>query len=598
MIVRMIKYTFAVHHRFYTQFLDDLQNLEVVHIDRTREQKVAGEAADLTHEAGLVHQTLEQFKNYRHDGPTGEPFSLTVKEVAEQAGAWEKRLADCRSALEQLQETIRAREIWGDYSDQLVSELGDQGIKLRFYTMPARKFSQSWLQLFPIEIVSRSEREIHFVWIGTGDITFEGARELHPPREEVAELRRREEELKNEIAEIRLKLEQLANNAWQPLHRRLAKLKDRLEWLDILDNQTSQIGEGLISLLEGWVAETGREKLDYYLEEQGILYFVSEASDGEVPPVQLENSRFARLFEPISKLFSLPAYGEMDLTAYFAPFFMLFFGFCLGDAGYGLILLLGSTVGKRYVSADMKSFLTLGQLFGLSTMIMGTIFGTFFGVVLADIPALEPVKDRFLKSEGIFWLSMIVGGVQIIFGIILRIFNQLRQSHPSVALGSVGWLLLFLTAGIFEVLLSGDMTPALKIIRIALYVASLLLIIFFSGTGSVFQRLGGGIWEIYGNVTGIFGDLLSYIRLFALGVASSILGLVVNQMAVAFGKAPVVGPVVFFLIIVVGHTANLAISSLGAFVHPMRLTFVEFYKNAGFKGGGKSYQPFAKQKNH
>ena len=598
MIVRMIKYTFAVHHRFYTQFLDDLQNLEVVHIDRTREQKVAGEAADLTHEAGLVHQTLEQFKNYRHDGPTGEPFSLTVKEVAEQAGAWEKRLADCRSALEQLQETIRAREIWGDYSDQLVSELGDQGIKLRFYTMPARKFSQSWLQLFPIEIVSRSEREIHFVWIGTGDITFEGARELHPPREEVAELRRREEELKNEVAEIRLKLEQLANNAWQPLHRRLAKLKDRLEWLDILDNQTSQIGEGLISLLEGWVAETGREKLDHYLEEQGILYFVSEASDGEVPPVQLENSRFARLFEPISKLFSLPAYGEMDLTAYFAPFFMLFFGFCLGDAGYGLILLLGSTVGKRYVSADMKSFLTLGQLFGLSTMIMGTIFGTFFGVVLADIPALEPVKDRFLKSEGIFWLSMIVGGVQIIFGIILRIFNQLRQSHPSVALGSVGWLLLFLTAGIFEVLLSGDMTPALKIIRIALYVASLLLIIFFSGTGSVFQRLGGGIWEIYGNVTGIFGDLLSYIRLFALGVASSILGLVVNQMAVAFGKAPVVGPVVFFLIIVVGHTANLAISSLGAFVHPMRLTFVEFYKNAGFKGGGKSYQPFAKQKNH
>ena len=99
-------------------------------------------------------------------------------------------------------------------------------------------------------------------------------------------------------------------------------------------------------------------------------------------------------------------------------------------------------------------------------------------------------------------------------------------------------------------------------------------------------------------VTGIFGDLLSYIRLFALGVASSILGLVVNQMAVAFGKAPYVGPVIFFLIIVIGHTANLAISSLGAFVHPMRLTFVEFYKNAGFKGGGKAYQPFAKQKNH
>jgi V/A-type H+-transporting ATPase subunit I len=174
-----------------------------------------------------------------------------------------------------------------------------------------------------------------------------------------------------------------------------------------------------------------------------------------------------------------------------------------------------------------------------------------------------------------------------------------HQGSPSTALGSFGWLLLFFTAGLFEyVLADTEMTAVLKIVRIILYTVSLVFILFFSGTGSVFQRFGGGIWEIYSNVTGIFGDLLSYIRLFALGVASSILGLVVNQMATAFGKAPYIGPVVFFLIIVIGHAANLVISSLGSFVHPMRLTFVEFYKNAGFKGGGKSYRPFAKQKNH
>jgi len=103
---------------------------------------------------------------------------------------------------------------------------------------------------------------------------------------------------------------------------------------------------------------------------------------------------------------------------------------------------------------------------------------------------------------------------------------------------------------------------------------------------------------MYNTITGIFGDLLSYIRLFALGIASSILGLVINQMAISFGSAKYIGPVIFILFVVVGHTANLAISSLGAFVHPMRLTFVEFYKNAGFKGGGKPYQPFSKQRNH
>ncbi|MEL7585245.1 MAG: V-type ATPase 116kDa subunit family protein [Prolixibacteraceae bacterium] len=599
MIVPMIKYTFAVHHSFYRQFLNDLQELEVVHIDRGRERKLVGEAAELAGEAGQIGHVLEQLKNYRHEQPEEKPTLLPVSDIHARAVSLMKRLGDCRSALELLQETIDAREIWGDYSGQVIRNLNDAGIFIRFYTIPAKKFSQSWLELFPVEVISRSDREVHFICIGKQEVTFEGARELHPPQEQLTELNERHEMLKKEIAEVRSKLEKLANSSWLPLKSRLAVLRDRMDWLDILDNRTSPVGEGQILLLEGWVPVTAKDPLNQYLDEKGILYFESAATEEEVPPVQLVNNRFARLFEPISKLFSLPAYGEMDLTVYFAPFFMLFFGFCLGDAGYGLVILVGTTIGKRFASADMKSYLTLGQFFGLSTMIMGLLFGTFFGIVLADVPALESVRDKFLESESIFYLSMIIGAIQIIFGIVLRIFNQLRQSNPWLALGSAGWLLLFFTAGVFEAWLPATaMTPVLKVLRIFGYSASLFFIIFFSGTGSVFQRLGGGIWEIYGNVTGIFGDLLSYIRLFALGVASSILGLVVNQMAVAFGKAPYIGPVVFFLIILIGHTANLAISSLGAFVHPMRLTFVEFYKNAGFKGGGKAYQPFAKQKNH
>lgn len=599
MITPMIHYTFAVHDTFYRQFLDDLQELEVVHVDRSAVRRLEGEAAGLADEAAQIGHLLEQFKNYLHDQAKERSGLLTTAEIAGLNNLLSRRLNDGRSALEQLQETIEARSIWGDYSAGVIRHLNEAGVFIRFYTIPAKRFSQSWLELFPVEIISRSDREVHFICIGKQEVTFEGARELHPPEEPLSELNHRQENLKKEIAAIRVELEQLANNNWLPLKDRLAALRDRMNWLDILDNRTSRIGEGQIALLEGWVPVTVKDRLDLYLDEKGILYFESEPAAEETPPVQLINNRFARLFEPISKLFSLPSYGEMDLTVYFAPFFMLFFGFCLGDAGYGLVILLGTTIGKRFASPGMRSYLTLGQFFGLSTMIMGLIFGTFFGIVLADVPALAPVRDKFLQSESIFYLSMIIGAVQIIFGICLRIFNQLRQPYRWVALGSAGWLLLFLTAGIFEGLLAdAAMTPALKVLRIFGYSASLFLIIFFSGTGSVFQRLGGGIWEIYGNVTGIFGDLLSYIRLFALGVASSILGLVVNQMAVAFGKAPYVGPVIFFLIIVVGHTANLAISSLGAFVHPMRLTFVEFYKNAGFKGGGKAYQPFAKQKNH
>ena len=127
---------------------------------------------------------------------------------------------------------------------------------------------------------------------------------------------------------------------------------------------------------------------------------------------------------------------------------------------------------------------------------------------------------------------------------------------------------------------------------ITLYV-SLGMIVFFSNPkGNIFASIGKGIWDLYG-ITGIFGDVLSYIRLFALGVSSTILGYVINSMALQIKEIPYVGIILFVIFLILGHTGNILISSLGSFVHPMRLTFVEFYKNAGFEGGGKEYKPFS-----
>jgi V/A-type H+-transporting ATPase subunit I len=113
---------------------------------------------------------------------------------------------------------------------------------------------------------------------------------------------------------------------------------------------------------------------------------------------------------------------------------------------------------------------------------------------------------------------------------------------------------------------------------------------------NIFVNFGGGLWEVYSIVTGVMGDLLSYIRLFALGVSSAILGYVFNDLALQMsGSTPVVSQLVFVLILLIGHGLNIFMATLGAFVHPMRLTFVEFYKNAGFAGGGKAYNPFAQK---
>ncbi len=599
MITPMVKYTFAVHNRAYSPFLDDLQELGVVHVGKSKEKILSGEASALSGEAEKLEKIIQFLKNYLPEEQSSKTKVSSSDEITLSVEKLREELDAERLTLEQVKAKTEKSEVWGTFSPEIISKLKESGVEVCFFSIQAKKFNKSWLEKYPVEIVREASNRTWFVALDAQHMHFNGAQKENIPEEDISQLQRDLEKSTKNIVTIEKNLEKLAVSGMDVLQQKLEKVNARLEWLDVKMNLSIPVGEGVVYVLEGWVPVSEEQKLEEYLRKEQIFYLSSPAQSGEHPPVQLKNNRFGKLFEPISKLFALPAYQELDLTLYFAPFFMLFFGFCLGDAGYGLILLVGSTAYKFFASKELKSYLTLGQLFGASTLVMGLIFGTFFGIELVKVPALDNFKNVFLDSSQVFSLSLVVGGVQITFGIILRIINQLRQENPLTAIGSVGWLMLFATAGVFEFLLKHQaISQGLATVRIALYSVSLVMIIFFSTGGPVHMRLFGGLWEIYNTVTGIFGDLLSYIRLFALGIASSILGLVINQMAISFGSAKYIGPVIFILIIVIGHTANIAISSLGAFVHPMRLTFVEFYKNAGFKGSGKPYNPFSKNKSY
>lgn len=597
MIVPMIKYSFAIHHVAYQQFLDNIQQLGVIHIIKKEGQFDCDETLQLNEKIEKTRQAIEQlnrFSDINASAPTNSSISTS------QAIALSEELVSKLELLKHKQDSLKNKiddqSLWGDYSDQLINDLQNAGIPVRFYSVSTKKFQSEWTEQFPIEVINHTDKEVLFASFGIPEQNWPGAREVKLAAP-LSELNNEYQSISNELEQLTRQIHDLSASSLPSLKIKLEHLEHRQEWLDIRNNQTDTIGEGTVQILEGWVPATNKLELKQYLEQEKIVYIEQEAEHEDQPPIVLRNNKFGKLFEPIARLFSLPHYSELDLTIYFAPFFMLFFGFCLGDAGYGLVLLLGTTVYKKFASADLKPYLTLGQLFGASTLVMGLIFGTLFGIELAKVPALDPVKDLFLESSQVFNLSLIIGAIQIIFGIILRIKNQLQSKTPTVAISSAGWLFLFLTAGIFEFLLKEkESSQIIQISEIAMYSLSLTMILLFSGTGPIHMRLTGGLWEMYNTVTGIFGDLLSYIRLFALGIASSILGLVINQMAASFGTAPYIGPVIFILIIVIGHTANLAISSLGAFVHPMRLTFVEFYKNAGFKGGGKPYMPFTNQR--
>jgi len=596
MIAPMIKFSFAVYHANYEEFLDDIQEIGTVHIKGQNKENTVEEFTSLQKDFKDISDSLEKMKK------------LDVSAVkVESTKGWKELIGEFQNLtiefghhkkeMEELIKLTQKLEPWGKYSSIIVDKLEECGIKTRFFKIKAKKFSDQWLKEYPLEIINQVKNDIFLILFNHEDAFFENAEEIDLPDFEMHSLNSRLAEMEKKIKVDEEEINHLAGMAIPVLKKKSQELSVRIEFYKVLEMHTLSEGEGKIKILEGWVPESEQVKLIDYLDKKGILFSNQPPASGEETPVKLVNGKFAKLFEPIGNLFSLPSYTELDLTVYFAPFFMLFFGFCLGDAGYGIAIFTAATLYKRFASKKLKAFLALGQYFGAATFVMGILFGNFFGIELVKIAFLSGLNPLFLDSSKVFMLSLIIGGVQILFGLGIKAANQIRQRGFLFALSSIGWIVLIINFVLFSFIIdkSSPLSEALEIIKKGVYIASALFVLLFTNPKAKMHiRLAGGLWSFYSTVTGIFGDLLSYIRLFALGLSSSILGLVVNKMAVAFGEISLIGPILFILIIVFGHVGNLAISSLGSFVHPMRLTLVEFYKNAGFTGGGKKYNPFTK----
>lgn len=402
------------------------------------------------------------------------------------------------------------------------------------------------------------------------------------------EVKQAKEKSEEEISEgMKKKLEQYAASYLPSMQKRKSELEEVYELNRVIKN-TQQAANGKINILEGFVPRPQKKIFSEFLDSKGIAYIKKRSRFSDNPPILLHNNWFSRLFEPIGNLFSLPSYKDLDLTVFFAPFFALFFGFGMNDAGYGLVLLTGATIIKVAGKPKIKkSYLSLMQFLGIITFLFGLITGNIFGVSIAEFPRLSFLKNVFLKDKEIFTLAIAIGFVQILFGMALQGLNKMIKFGFKYGLPQVGWIMIILhllNMFYFKIL------PFYS--HIDIYIGLGLIIFFADPDAGFFKGIGVGIWELFG-ITGLMGDILSYIRLFALGVSSAILALVINNIAWQIEKVSYIGPVLFLNILLFGHTLNLFVASLGAFVHTMRLTFVEFYKNAGFTGGGNPYKPFA-----
>jgi V/A-type H+-transporting ATPase subunit I len=596
----MKKYGLISYSKDFPNFLDKLQDFGLMDITETfcdihGEEKKILNWLNLCNDAIHRLEALKAERNYEvHMVRDARKATYILKEYQKDVAEFEH----LQEELSHRNKTYRELLPWGNYDPEIVKELQKNGLELVFFTCDKRNFNPKWNDDYNLEIVNEEKGTYYFVI----------AKSVHDEKITIAanEVKMPDISLNKQSEEYdMLKLRRYLINkhfkemiSYLPtLYEERIRLQNALSF-DRIASCTESTLDDAVRVIQGFVPENKEVALLTFLNDYPVCYTVLDIEETEKVPVLLKNNSYAKLFEPITKIFSLPAYGEMDLTPFFAPFFMLFVGFCAGDAGYGLLLLLVPIFVKRKVSADFRSILSLVQWLGVATILFGLLTGGFFGVELANVPALSRFKNYFLNQDNMMILAFAFGGVHVIYAKSLDIINISRRYGFKFAIGKMGWFVLILSlASAFGLPMLGVEIP--KMLMLAFYGVFTLcgLAIFFYNTpgASPMMQFGTGLWNGYNTAVGLLGDILSYVRLFALGLAGSILGMVFNMLAFDMAPdIPVIGALVTLLILVFGHSLNFALTMLGAFVHPLRLTFVEFYKNAGFEGGGREYEPFKK----
>lgn len=605
MIVKMSKYAFMVYHREYDAFLTTLRELGVVHVKETNSVLDNAELQALLAERKQVSTAIRYCKNLNSqtkEVTVAPARGLTKAEGLKLVGKLEEmqeKQAQLQAAKVSLKKDIAYMDIWGEFSYANIRRLKKAGFDVTFFSCPTSKYEPKWGEEYNAFLVNNFQSVTYFVTVTkTGTpIDIDAERPKMPDRG-LAKLHLAMEQLLDNIKVLNNQLKEYATKQYNTLVELEKNIQNEFNLSNTLVQTDREAGDKLM-LLEGFVPTEEAPAMEVALEKEGYYFQELDIQDGDRVPIKLKNNKFNRLYEPITKMFSLPNYTEFDPTPLFAPFFMLFFGLCFGDGGYGLLVLLACSFFKRKVNPDFKPYLTLFQYLGLAAIIVGTCTGSFFGIALADVPALSKVKDYFVSSDNLMTFSIVIGLVQIIFGKTVAAFKMKAQKGVKYSIAPFAWVFVItaLALAFGLPMLNLQLPETVKTVFIGIAVIGLVVAYLYNSPGkNIFLNFGTGLWNTYNMASGLLGDTLSYIRLFAIGLTGAILGGVFNQLAVDMteGMNIVLRAVCMLLILLVGHAINIGLCTISSLVHPLRLIFVEYYKNAEFEGGGKEYRPFKK----
>jgi V/A-type H+-transporting ATPase subunit I len=577
-----------------------LQEAGVLHVESIA--KLSGEAERqnnlIVQDARRVGQVYESMKNYRSREQKGTVL-FSDEELLLQCERALESLQEVRNRKQALDKVISDLSAWGDFNPDylmvlernkvFVQRFRSEGVLPSKLNVPDDVFlevvsEKPSLQFFTICL----ERPVELPWATPLRRPDEG---LQKAKAERARLMERESEIIEELSTLADRIE--------ALKKQYLAVLSQASYTECLGTLYS---EGFLFGLQGWVpADAENAFFDQFASSDlAILVRTRDPLEDETPPTLLKNNWFFKRIEPLLKLYGLPRYRDLDPSYFFAPFMVLFFGICLGDAGYGAVFLVASIwIRKRFghLSPALPVVMKLCEAFSILAIVVGLITGSVFGhwAFTRDMIVVDIDKDHG-NPMILFYASLGLGLLHLSISYVIGIYQSFSVYERFQKLGILSVLWGGSTLVVRQAWFSN---PEMAINNwlyyggMGLLIGGLMLtLIFASDSRNILTRLGLGLWNIYG-MTGLVGDLLSYARLFGLGIATTAIASVMNELAgmVYEATGAVAGSLLGFLILVFGHAFNFLLSILGSTIHSARLHFVEAFRSF-FKGGGVEYKPF------
>ncbi len=584
MIVPMRKIYLVARQTNRDGLLDILRALGIVHLVPV-DPKLAVPDEAISRQVDAIKSALQVLCGVE---PRGSKPETSPAEAAREVLDIQRRAAEGRNHLVTLYHQLEQIAVWDDLRLEHVAELRQAGIDVRFYTMSADVFGQVQAEC-AVEVADLGGQKVMVaVADRAGGITVpDGAEPMRLPSRDAATIRAEAKEIDEALRRDIERLHRLAHLTSAMESERLA-LEQQVE--ETVAVRGAVADENLFAV-QGWLPEENYSALEARLGQQKVPVVLEELepAEDEQPPTLIRPPAWARPIEGLFKMLgTMPGYREFDVSAPFLIALPIFTAMLISDGGYGAVLLLGPALSYRLTAKTLgASFTQLLMLIGAVAMIWGILTNAFFGFAVLPVTVI-PIELSDASRVFMMRLSFLIGATHLSLAQLwqgVRYFPDLRW------LNRLGWALFI--CGMYGVVnkfvLQGPMnrhTPWPYL----LIAGATLAILFASPSRNFLKTIGMGLVQFPLSMLSAFSDVISYVRLMAVGLASSVLAVSFNDMALEAGFWPLT-----VLVLVLGHGLNIGLAMIAMFAHGVRLNMLEFCSNLGMQWTGYPYKPFARR---